>query len=286
MGGRSCFMIRELGMSTALTIGIRFAVPLAAALGATELPARGQAFEVVSIREVPRDAPPLMRDVGYANVFPGGQFADQRITLSTMIIFAFDIPSYTQLTGVPGWAKDQAFSVSAKPPETFPLLSSNENREQVRLMVREMLASRFNLKMHTESREERGLKLEVTKGGLKMKAVDPPLPPEKEGFVAIVAGDSGGRMIGKKVTMTGVASSLTTILRRPVFDETGLKSYYSFDVKWSAPEPEDGRTSGLGTEGVGTLMHALEDLFGFRLTSGIRPINYWVLDHVERPTPN
>ena len=275
-------------MSNALGKGIRFVVTLAAVLGATRVPARGQAFEVVSIREVPRDAPPLMREVGYTNVFPGGQFADQRITLSSMIIFAFDIPSYTQLTHVPGWAQDQAFSVSAKPPDGFPLLSPKENREQVRAMLREMLASRFNLKMHTESREERGLKLEVMKGGLKVRAVDPPVPPEKEGFVGIAAGDSGGRMIGKKVTMTGIASALIPILRRPVFDETGLKSYYTFDVKWSAPEPEDGRrvASGLGTEGVGTLMHALEDLFGLRLTSGIRPVNYWVVDHVEQPTPN
>ena len=275
-------------MSNALTIGIRFVVPLAAVLGATKVPAHGQAFEVVSIREVPRNAPPLMREVGYTGVLPGGQFADQRITLSSMIIFAYDIPSYAQFTGGPGWTRDQAFSVFAKPPEGFPLLSPKENREQVRAMLREMLASRFNLKMHTESREVHGLKLEVMKGGLKIKAVDPPVPPEKEGFAGIAAGDSGGRMNGKKVTMTGIASSLTTILRRPVFDETGLKNYYTFDVKWSAPEPEDGRKvpSGLGTEGVGTLMHALEDLFGLRLTSGIRPLNYWVLDHVEQPTAN
>jgi uncharacterized protein (TIGR03435 family) len=171
---------------------------LAVAVGASNVRADGPVFEVVSIREVPPNAPLLTREMGFDAVLPGGQFVDPRITLSSMIVFAYHIPSFVQLTGLPGWAWDRAFSVAAKPPEGFPRLPPDENREQVRMMMREMLASRFHLEVHTESREERVLMLEVARGGLKIKPVDPPVAPEKEGFVQLVAGDSGGRTIGKK----------------------------------------------------------------------------------------
>jgi len=263
-------------------------VILAFVLVATASLADGQVFEVVSIREVPPNAPLLTRDPNISSILPGGQFVDPRITLTSMILFAYDIPSFAQLTGLKGWAQDQAFSVAAKPAEGFPLLSPKENREQVRVMMREMLESRFHLKVHTDIREERTLKLEVRHGGLKIKRVDPPVPPEKEGVVNAAAGDSGGRMIGKKVTMAGMASALTAILRRKVLDDTGLKDFYDFDVKWSTPEPADGQkvASGLGNEGVVALMDALQDLLGLRLTSGVAPIKYWVVDHVEKPTAN
>src|SRR5262249_45821517 len=88
----------------------------------------------------------------------------------------------TQLTGLPGWAQDQAFSVVARPSEGFPLLPPNENREQVRAMVREMLESRFHLNVHTQSREERVLKLEAPTGGREIKAVDPPSAARKGRF--------------------------------------------------------------------------------------------------------
>jgi len=260
---------------------IRTIATLAMVLGAASPAADGPAFEVVSIREVPRDAPPLLRDPSFDPFLPGGQFIDPRTTVLFMIMFAFDIHTDVYLTGLPEWARYQAFSVAAKPPDGFPRLPSDENREQMCAMLREMLASRFQLKLHTETREERTLKLEVPHGGLKIKAVDPPAPPEKEGFVNMAAGDGGGRMIARKATMASMATALTVILRRPVLDATGLKDYYTFDVKWSGPGE-----GGLGVEGLSALMSALEDLFGLRLTSVTAPVKYWVVDHVEHPTPN
>jgi uncharacterized protein (TIGR03435 family) len=229
-----------------------------------------------------------MRDPDFSSVLPGGRYADARVTLHSMIVFAFSIPSYLQLTGLPAWAEQQAYSVAARPAEGFPLLPPNENREQVRAMMRAMLASRFQLKVHTESRDERIFRLEVDRGGLKIKPVDPPAPPEKEGPVFIAAGDSGGRMIATKATMAGMARGLTVMLHRQVLDGTGLKNYYTFDVKWTAPEPTDGGTvaDALGVEGEGALMSAVRNLFGLRLMSAIGPVSYQVVDRVERPTAN
>ena len=168
------------------------------------------------------------------------------------------------------------------------MLTPAENHDRVRLMMRAMLAERFHLKLHTETRQERVFKLEVAKGGIKVQEVDPPVPPAREGYVNAAMGDRGGRMIGNKSTMAGMAIALTVFLKRPVIDETGLKGYYNFDVRWSGPELPDGQSTapGLGTEGTGLLMSALQNQFGLHIASTTGSVEYWVVDLVEPPTGN
>jgi uncharacterized protein (TIGR03435 family) len=175
------------------------AVLLATALAAQQ-PAPPK-FDVVSIHPVPPNPPLMMRDPGFTPVLPGGQYSDPRTQLLSMIAFAYDVkdPS-TQLVGLPDWAKKEIFVVAAKPAPGFPALSPAENREQVRLMMRAMLADRFHLQLHTETREERIYALEAAKGGVKIKEVDPPVPPAKSGPVEAAMSDEHGRMIGKKST--------------------------------------------------------------------------------------
>ncbi len=248
-----------------------------------------QQFEVVSIRPVPRDAPSTVREMDFTPVRPGGQYIDTRTGLLFMIGFAYDVKSaWMHLEGLPKWAQEESYAVAAKPAEGFPLLPPAENREQVRRMLRAMLEDRFHLKVHRETREEPVLNLEVEKGGLKIREVDPPVPPQKEGLVGAAAGNSGGRMIGKKSTMRGIANALTIFLKRPVNDKTGLTGYYDFDVKWSALESLDGQppSPGLGADGTGLLISMLQKEFGLRLTKTNGPVEYWVVDHVEPPTGN
>lgn len=262
---------------------------LAAAAAAQQLvTSDGPKFEVVSIREVPRNAPPLLRDPDASSVLPGGQYTDPRVTLGSMIVFAYGIRSYLQLQGLPAWAQDGSFAVTARPPADFPALSPSANREQVRLMMRSMLADRFHLRLHTETRQERIMKLEVAKGGIKIKEVDPPVPPAKEGRVNAAVGDRDGRMIGNKATMSGMVAALVIFLKRPVTDATGLTGYYDFDIKWSAPDVADGRpaTPGLGAEGIGLLVSVLQSQFGLRLSSAIGPVEHWIVDQVEPPSAN
>ena len=263
---------------------------LAAALAAQQPTAPAEPrFEVVSIRPVPPNPPLLIRDQDFTPVLPGGQYIDSRTVLLFMITFAYNVKNPSmQLVGLPDWAKARAFSVSAKPAQGFPTLPPAENNEQVRLMLRAMLADRFHLQLHTETRQERVLDLEVAKGGVKIKEVDPPVPPAKEGPVGAAVGNSGGRMIGNKSTMAGLASALTIFLKRPVVDKTRLKGYYDFDVKWSAPETLDGQRPApqFGAEGSGLLISTLQDQLGLRLTNATGPVEYWVVDHVEPPTDN
>jgi uncharacterized protein (TIGR03435 family) len=225
-----------------------------------------------------------MREQDFTPIKPGGQYIDSRTPLSWMIAFAYRPSSYMQLIGLPKWAESQSYSVSAKPLQGFPELSPNENIEKVRLMMRAMLADRFHLQLHTETRQESIFNLEMGRGGLKLKEVDPPVPPAKEGFVGGAMGDYSGRLIGNKSTMGGLVRALVIFLKRPVVDRTGLKGYYDFDVQWKAIEPRD--ESQCGADCLSMLISNLRDQFGLRLVKITGPVEYWVVDHVEPPTEN
>jgi len=246
-------------------------------------------FDVASIRPVPANAPPIMREISFTPVLPGGRFDDPRTVLFFMIAFAYNVKNpATQLIGLPKWAESQAYAVMAKPAEGFPILSPAENREQVRLMVRAMLEDRFHLRLHTETRQERVYNLEVANGGVKIKEVDPPTPPATASPVGAVMGDNGGRIIGNKSTMASLAGALTIFLKRPVIDRTGLGGYYDFDVHWTAAEAPDGHppAAGLSTESVALLISNFQNLTGLRLTKAAGPVEFWVVDHVDPPTAN
>jgi uncharacterized protein (TIGR03435 family) len=243
-------------------------------------------FDVVSIRAVSPNAPTVMTDPDSTPILPGGGYVDSRAMLHSMIAFAYNVPSWRQVIGLPNWAENQLFAVAAKPAEDFPALPSHENREQVRLMVRAMLADRFHLQLHTETRKEPVYNLEVAKAGIKIKEVDPPVPPAKEGHVGAAYGDDGGRMIGNKSTMAGMAGNLTVMLQRTVIDQTGLKGYYDFDVRWSSPDAPTGAATGFGAEGIALVISMLPEKFGLRLTGATGPEEYWVVDHIEPPTDN
>jgi uncharacterized protein (TIGR03435 family) len=247
-------------------------------------------FEVVSIRPVPPNAPPVNRDWDFTPVLPGGQYIDSRANLLSMISWAYNMKNVNldvQLVGLPSWAKNQSYSVAAKPADGFPALSPRENEEQVRLMMRSMLADRFHLRLHTETRQERIYKLERSKGGVRLKEVDPPEPPAKGAPVgAAMENDGGIRMVANKSTMASLVNALRLLTGRPVVDETGLMGYYDFDVKWSGPGGQAPETQFRGPELVGLLISNLQTQFGLRLTKAIGPVDYWVVDHVEQPSGN
>lgn len=257
---------------------------IAAALAAQ--PAASPRFDVVSIRAVPPNAPPLFRDQDFTPVLPGGQYVNARTPVEWVIAFAYDVKNMSiQLVGLPDWAKNRAFAIAAKPGPDFPKLPPSENCEQVKLMLRAMLADRFGLQLHTEVRNESVYNLEVAKSGIQFKEVDAPLPPAKPGNVGAAMGDSEGRMIGKKSTMASLASVLTLFLKRPVIDRTGLNGYYDFDVKWTSPDVANA-SSTFGAEGAGLLVSVLQNQLGLRLTKATGPVPYWVVDHIEMPTEN
>ncbi len=245
-------------------------------------------FEVVSIRPVPPNAPVILRSADFTPILPGGRFSDARTNLFSLITIAYDVNNPSRhLLGLPKWAREKAFAVSAQPADGFPNLPPEENERAVKAMLRRMLAKHFQLKIHKESRVGPIYRLEVAGRGLKIPEVKPAHPSVKPGRVNMAVGDQSGRIIGRQVTMEGLATALSLFLDAPVRDETGVKGYYDLDASWKNPDPVDAVSSGgLGAEGLAMLISNLRSQFGLRLTRAKGPADYWVVQHVALPIQN
>ncbi|MDE3196755.1 MAG: TIGR03435 family protein [Acidobacteriota bacterium] len=244
------------------------------------------AFDVVSIRRVPPDAPMLTRDVDFSPVLPGGRFIDERIPASVMIGFAYGVKNSDQITGLPGWAENTSYSIAAKAPDDFSAATEADNLAQVRLMMRAMLADRFHLEIQPETQNRKGLRLEVAKGGLKVREVSAPIPPAKEGLVFAAGRENGGgRILGTKSTMAGLARCLSFCLRQPVVDGTGLKGYYDFDLRWIGDSPDPGGDFGT-VDFVAGALSTLRNAVGLSVTRTTVPVEFWKVTHIEPPGDN
>jgi uncharacterized protein (TIGR03435 family) len=230
-------------------------------------------------------------------------------SVSAMVLTAYGIKNY-QLR--PLFSPDAAqFNVEAKVPP-------GATAEQVKTMLRNLLAERFKLTFHYEKGETQGYALVVAKSGLKMKESAPPPPPAAEGsapppalvqvkdadgFVYIpprnrmVVGWANGltRWAGGNVPVDLLVGLSNTLTGRPVIDSTGLKGKYDFTLTFStdrvegasgpaiAPSPlsDDGGIAPPGDGGL-TVFAALEKQLGLKLEPRKIVFEAFVIDHAEK----
>lgn len=238
-------------------------------------------FDAVSVRP---DPPPAHFSLDFDPVKPGGKYLHPSTALLHLIGFAHNVRNASlNLTGLPGWAKDRNYAISATAGSDYPTdLSPAENQRRVQAMLRTMLEERFRLKMHAETKQEQLFELHTTKQGFQFPAVDPPVPPAKEGRVSGAMSNAVGTIVATKGTMTGMRQMLEVFLKRTVLDKTGLTGYYDFEVKWESPNP----TEGFGPEGIAMLISTLRSKFGLELKATRGPVTYWVVDRIEPPSEN
>lgn len=228
----------------------------------------------------------MMRAQDFDPVLPGGRFVDPATSFGFLVAFAYDIENPdSRLLGLPTWAW-KPYAVTARAADDFPVLSLSENLQRVRLMLRQMLTDRFGLHLHTENRRETVLKMQVEKGGLLLKEVAAPIPPEREGRVNVALGDDGGRLIANKATVASLAKVIALFLGQNVIDETGLTGYYDYDIRWTAQvEPGSPRPSSrLGADGMALFLSTLKDRFGLTFSRDTGPVQYWIIDQAQLPT--
>jgi uncharacterized protein (TIGR03435 family) len=247
-------------MQRAFTSLILFAC--GAALG---LAAGGPQFDVASVKPSgPMTAGTKMR-VG-SNGGPGtsdpGQVTYTNLTLRNLLATAYDVKVY-QISG-PSWLDTERYDIIAKmPPET--------NWEQFRMMLQNLLAERFKLTLHHETKDLPLYELVVAKNGTKLKpwVSDPnaPAPPEpgarftppaigKDGSPIVPPGASimsmlvtnGAqrmRMTSSKQSLPKLAEMLANQLGRPVVDKTGLTGEYDYTLEFSPEGLTRGMLGGL-----------------------------------------
>jgi len=226
-------------------------------------------FEAVVIKPLgPIGAPPP----GVGEIFhPGGIYRDPATTLRGVIQDAYDFDDLgMKITGLPKWAETAGFAITAKPGASYPAnISDKQNRENIRAMLRSMLADRFQLKIRREEKPTGVLALRVKPGGARLRPALASVPKEEEDRLVAGMGDRGGILRGKKVTIARLVDSLSLFLHQRVEDKTGLAGFYEFDEQWTTPvrDGDPVPSNSLGPDGLAQLVSVLDQNLGLVLKS-------------------
>ncbi len=219
------------------------------------------AFDVASVKPAP---PPtdgrIMRRLGG----DPGMVNYSNVTLKMMIARAYDVKDY-QVSG-PDWLESEGYDVVAKVPPGTP-------KEQIPQMLQTLLAERFKLALHRETKTLPMYALVVGKNGSKLKEAEPEAPGDGAGGPAAPTGGSGpayaavggrgktlsgpggptgninmnfgpkGRQMSGKMTMAQLANALGNLTGKPVTDLTEMKGVYEVELNWM---PDDREQGGMG----------------------------------------
>ena len=199
-----------------------------------------------------------------------GELTMGNVTLAECLKFAYGLSDDIQLSG-PEWIRakgDILFDIVAKAPPDTP-------REQLLLMLRTLLAERFQLVLHREQRQASYLALVQSRKGLKLTPTDP---------AAVVATSTFhmGHIDSRGTYMSVLATILSRFMRHPVLDLTGLEGRYIVKLDWT-PDPVDATAAApIEPRTAPTIYTAIEQQLGLKLESRKGPLEVIVVDHAER----
>jgi uncharacterized protein (TIGR03435 family) len=274
--------------------------------------AQGPSFEVASVKRSEPITPELVQS-GRLQI--GVSIDARNVRLSKMSLFDLTTLAYQvkpHQVSAPGWTTTERYDIQAKLPE-------GGKRGQVPAMVQTLLAERFQMKVHRETREFNVLALVEAKGGHKLKpsaadATPAPESPQIRGGVSVGPGGTqvrtgrGGdsrvtpgprgaeHIETKKMSMKSLAEFLNRYAERPVVDMTGVTGLFDAEFDISGEEVRNAaRAHGAvirtpveeASEPSGpTLKSSLEKL-GLRLEARKAPAEVIVVDSAEKvPTEN
>jgi uncharacterized protein (TIGR03435 family) len=306
-------MLRKLIIRSLLVIGVAaFAVTAQQPALQPQVDGAGkQVFEVASVKpskaDVAQSHSNITLDAGDDNDYPtGGLLSVANTALASYISFAYNLTPNETMSSLssqmPKWAKTQGFDIEAR-------AAGNSTRADMKLMMQSLLADRFKLAVHRETRQLPILALQLVKpknvGPLLLKhADDPPCAspstpllestPERGGvkfplicnkFVGeFVSGH--WRVRGRNMTIERIASIFLVVgqFDRPIVDQTGLPGRFDFSLEFTPgfPGPQGFQPDPSGP----TLLDALREQLGLKLKAETGPVDMLVIDHVEEPSPN
>jgi uncharacterized protein (TIGR03435 family) len=159
----------------------------------------------------------------------GRNFATRNSSLGDLMAFAYEV-QMKQIVGAPDWLEKDRYDIAAVPDkEGVP------NPQQLRIMIRKLLASRFNLTFHHDKRELSAYVLTVGKNGQKLKPTELKGPLPGIGMRPVPAGLT---LNMRNATMTDFVGFLQIIvLDRPVVDRTGIEGRFDYSVTFTPMIP-------------------------------------------------
>jgi uncharacterized protein (TIGR03435 family) len=229
------------------------------------------AFDVATVK------PAALSSDGHTHINypPDGRFSAANITLLNLMQWAYSIPEKQILDGPP-WLASTRFDIQAKfdPADDgqSKRLASDPDNELKRSMVQALLAERFHLKLHRETRSLPAYDLILAKSGSRLQ-------PSQSNGKSIGIGPT--HFNGQGLTMPIITEELSKITGRVVVDQTGLTGRYDLKLQWT---PDDAATT--AASNTPTLFTAIEEQLGLKLKSAKEPVPVLIIDHVDTPTPN
>jgi uncharacterized protein (TIGR03435 family) len=226
-----------------------------------------------------------------------------------VISYAYKLPENprVRLSGLPDWTlgdrRTEAGFYDIEATGPIPSGLSVQARDgRMRLMVQTLLADRFQLAIHRETKVMPVYALVVGKGGPKLQKADmqekdcpdaAPAPPGTPNTAChFIGGGRGQGLHGLAVDMADVASFVENWTDRPLLDKTGLKGLYRVETKgWlpmqPGPPPAPGAKAEDGTDmaDVPTIFQMFERL-GLKMEAQTGSTDLYVVDHIEKPSEN
>jgi uncharacterized protein (TIGR03435 family) len=211
------------------------------------------AFEVASIKAssaAPGSASGIRSDTG--------RIAGRNVTLRGCVQSAYGIPE-ALIFGGPKWVDEERYDIDAKAP------GPAGDREMM-IMLQSLLAERFKLVIHHETRPIQGYALVAGKKGLTAKRSEPGTPS--------VTSSSRRSIDAVSCSMERLAAKLAGVLHAPVEDLTGIEGNFDFKLEWTPDELQSG------------VFAALEEQLGLKLEGRKVPTETIVIDSAAKPSEN
>jgi uncharacterized protein (TIGR03435 family) len=250
----------RLAVSTLALLGCVIAGALAPRLIAFAQPLE---FEAATVKPSPPDADPR---VGTMTSTPPGRLVMKNITLREAVRTAYSLLD-PELFGGPKWIDSEHFDFDGRAATLVP-------RDQIMQMLQSLLADRFKVKVHRETRTLPVYALTIAGNGPKM-------PRATVGDPTNGATSWGRRNVTAKGSpIEALARMLSDMLMRPVLDRTGLKDIY--DIKLDFAEL-DGHTDDAS---AASLFTAIQEQLGLKLEATKGPVEVLVIDSAEKPDAN
>jgi uncharacterized protein (TIGR03435 family) len=236
------------------------------------------AFEVASVK--PHEFP--------AGFFAGGtggtiRISGNRVTLlgnlKGFVMSAYNLREY-QVSGAPGWTdkqgRQQDYDISAKAEGEGAVAL-----DQARRMLQTLLADRFQLTLHRETKEVPVYDLVVGKNGPKMKESVPDTKPDTK---IITASSALWKIKWSNLTMGDFVNRIATNFDRPVVDKTGLTAGYDFTLQYTGSNPD--LVARDSPDFDNSIFSSIQEQLGLRLAPAKEPVEILVIDHAEKPSEN
>ena len=271
-------------------------------LSETVAPAR---FDVVSIRTYKAGGDG--RTSSNLRV-PGGRVVIRKTPLRLLVMQAYLgvtnlTNAVTRILALPEWADSEDFDIEA-------VAEGNPSTAEKRLMLQSLLADRFSLRIRRESQSRPVYALVIARAGRTGQQLRPhanteciqAAPTAVSTIGELVGQYPCGRVVsgispknremawagGRQVTIDMIVESIGGWegFERPIVNRTGLAGEFDFTIEWQAGVQRPGFASpGIVVTGT-SLMEALQDQLGLRMVAQTAPVEVFIVEHVERPTPN